>query len=170
MKEKALWRPPSFSREENGQWWQTKGNKKHGYTHKKERPLQFPAKTEDWNYPPAAFVSILQSFSQFRTNKAGCIRSHGGGSLVAHQAAGRPQENATAAGEGRSVKCTSQPHRHTQLLLSFSHTVTHTHTLNALKKIKKNSQRDLSKREGKIKRRRKRRLQVGRAEDERGRS
>ncbi|KAF5905243.1 Uncharacterized protein DAT39_005035 [Clarias magur] len=42
------------------------------------------------------------SFSPFRTNKAGCIRSHEGGSLAAHQAAGRPQENGTAAGKGRS--------------------------------------------------------------------
>lgn len=98
--------------------------------HKKERPLQFPAKTGDWNYSPAAFVSLLHSFSPFRTNKAGCIRSHEGGSLAAHQAAGGPQENGTAAGEGRSAKCTSQLphyHRHTQLLLSPSHTVTHKH-------------------------------------------
>lgn len=96
---------------------------------KSARPLQFPAKTGDWNYSPAAFVCLLHSFSPFRTNKAGCIRSHEGGSLAAHQAAGRPQENGTAAGEGRSAKCTSQlPHHHTQLLLSLSH------TLNALPK------------------------------------
>lgn len=159
----------------NGQLWHTKGNKaakEHGYiqTHKKKCPLQCPAKTGDWNYSPAAFVSLLHSFSPFRTNKAGCIRSHEGGSLAAHQAAGCPQENGTAAGEGRSVKCTSQlPHNHTDThnycFLSHTHTITHTHTECTPKKWQL---RDLleQEREGE-KRRRKRGLQVGRAEDER---
>lgn len=149
----------------NGQWWHTKGNKaakEHCDTKKKKksaRPLQFPAKTGDWNYSPAAFVCLLHSFSPFRTNKAGCIRSHEGGSLAAHQAAGRPQENGTAAGEGRSAKCTSQlPHHHTQLLLSLSHTVARTHWIRSQKK---QWLKDLLAGE--------KGLQVGRAEDERKR-
>ncbi|GAA6073227.1 uncharacterized, partial [Tachysurus ichikawai] len=66
----------------------------------------------DWTYSPAAFVNLLHSFSPFRTNKAGCIRSHEGGSLAAHQAAGCPQENGEAAGEGRC----SFPNRPSTLL------------------------------------------------------
>lgn len=95
----------------------------------------------DWTYSPAAFVNLLHSFSPFRTNKAGCIRSHEGGSLAAHQAAGCPQENGEAAGEGRSVKCTSQlPHNHTDthnycfLSLPQIHTRHHTDILNVLQK------------------------------------
>ena len=95
---------PSAQRK-NGQWWRTKAHKtareasykqKRKKKEKKKEPqpaLQFPAKTGDRGL---FFLPLCRSCSpslRFGHTKLGCIRPHEGGSLVAHQAAGRPQES-----------------------------------------------------------------------------